>query len=160
MAFVIRPARPADAEAIAAVNVAARRRAMPYLRLVHGHEETVAWVRDVLLDRDEVHVAEADGRVVAFLGLYGPVLEQLWVEPQAQGRGVGSALLDLAKDLRPQGFDLWVFQRNDQARGFYERRGLLLAELTDGAGNDEREPDARYAWRPGDGDGRRRSEPS
>ena len=46
------------------------------------------------------------------------------------------------KELRPGGFTLWVFQRNTGARRFYERRGLRLVELTDGAGNDEREPDA------------------
>jgi hypothetical protein len=34
------------------------------------------------------------------------------------------------------------------ARSFYERRGLRLVELTDGAGNEEREPDALYEWRP------------
>ena len=45
-------------------------------------------------------------------------------------------------------FHLWVFQRNEGARRFYERHGLRLAALTDGAGNEEREPDARYEWRP------------
>ena len=29
-----------------------------------------------------------------------------------------------------------------------EHNGLELVELTDGSGNEEREPDARYAWRP------------
>ena len=56
--------------------------------------------------------------------------------------------MDKAKELRPAGFRLWVFQRNDGARRFYERHGLTLVELTDGAGNEEREPDARYDWRP------------
>ena len=29
-----------------------------------------------------------------------------------------------------------------------EHHGLELVQLTDGSGNEEREPDARYAWRP------------
>jgi hypothetical protein len=41
-----------------------------------------------------------------------------------------------------------VFQRNARARRFYERAGFVLAELTDGAGTEEREPDARYVWTP------------
>jgi ribosomal protein S18 acetylase RimI-like enzyme len=148
MRFVVRRARPADADAVADVHLAATREAMPYLPELHTDSETRDWVRDVVLDRDDVHVADADGRVVGFVALAGSLLEHLYVEPDAQGRGIGSALLDLAKELSPDGFDLWVFQRNAKARGFYERRGLRLVELTDGAGNEEREPDARYAWRP------------
>ena len=148
MAFVLRRARPADAEAVADVHLAARRAAMPYLPEIYTDDATRDWVREVVLVRDEVHVAEADRRVVGFVALAGSLLEHLYVEPTAQGRGIGGALLELAKELRPEGFDLWVFQRNEQARAFYERRGLRLVELTDGAGNEEREPDARYEWRP------------
>jgi len=42
--------------------------------------------------------------------------------------------------------ELWVFQRNERARAFYRRHGFVLVEETDGAGNEERTPDARYAW--------------
>jgi hypothetical protein len=35
-----------------------------------------------------------------------------------------------------------------QARGFYEARGMRLVETTDGSGNEEKEPDAVYEWRP------------
>jgi GNAT superfamily N-acetyltransferase len=73
----------------------------------------------------------------------------LYVHPDLQGRGIGDALLTRAKELRPDGFRLWVFQRNTNARRFYEHRGLRLVELTDGEGNEEREPDALYEWRPG-----------
>jgi len=38
----------------------------------------------------------------------------------------------------------WVFQRNLAARRFYERHGSRLIEMTDGALNEEREPDALY----------------
>jgi putative acetyltransferase len=39
---------------------------------------------------------------------------------------------------------LWTFQRNAGARRFYERNGFAAVELTDGLGNEEREPDVRY----------------
>ena len=42
---------------------------------------------------------------------------------------------------------LWTFQRNLSARRFYEARGFALVEQTDGARNEEKEPDARYLWR-------------
>jgi chorismate mutase len=59
---------------------------------------------------------------------------------------VGSALLDLAKTRRPDGFCLWVFEVNHPARGFYARRGLVELERTDGSANEERAPDIRMAW--------------
>ena len=35
-------------------------------------------------------------------------------------------------------------------RRFYERNGCRVVELTDGSGNEEREPDALYEWAPSD----------
>jgi hypothetical protein len=43
---------------------------------------------------------------------------------------------------------LWTFQRNMHARRFYGVRGFLLVEETDGARNDEKEPDALYLSMP------------
>ena len=65
--------------------------------------------------------------------------------PEAQGQGVGTELLDIAKRASAR-LQLWTFQRNAQARRFYEARGFVLVEQTDGAGNEEKEPDARYLW--------------
>lgn len=145
---MLRPARPEDAPAVLDVFLAARDAAMPYLSQLHTDEETRAWIEVVVLRGDEVWVAEEDRRVLGFAALHADVLAHLYVAPGAQGEGIGTALLAKAKELRPAGFRLWVFQRNGAARGFYERRGLRLVELTDGAGNEEREPDALYEWRP------------
>jgi hypothetical protein len=41
---------------------------------------------------------------------------------------------------------LWTFQRNLRARGFYEARGFALVRQTDGSDNEEKEPDALYLW--------------
>jgi GNAT superfamily N-acetyltransferase len=59
--------------------------------------------------------------------------------------GVGTELLDVAKRASDQ-LELWTFERNAPARRFYEARGFALVEQTDGARNEEREPDARYLW--------------
>jgi GNAT superfamily N-acetyltransferase len=72
-------------------------------------------------------------------------IDQLYVLPGAQGRGVGTELLQVAQ----RSFDrlqLWTFQRNAPARRFYEARGFALVRETDGAGNEEKEPDALYLW--------------
>ncbi|WP_347710907.1 GNAT family N-acetyltransferase [Bradyrhizobium sp. CB1650] len=72
-------------------------------------------------------------------------IDQLYVLPAAQGRGVGTRLLDVAKDAFGP-LQLWTFQRNTRARRFYEARDFDLVEETDGARNEEKEPDARYVW--------------
>ena len=100
------------------------------------------------LERAELWVVEEEGRVAGFAGVNGSELTHLYIDPSAQNGGNGSALLDHVKNLCPERLDLWVFQKNDGARRFYERHGFELVRLTDGAGNMEQEPDALYEWRP------------
>jgi GNAT superfamily N-acetyltransferase len=144
----LRRARPEDAPAVAEVFLAARAAAMPYLPELHTDAEICTWIRDVVLMGSEVVVALVDEQVVGFAALDEGTLNHIYVHPKMQGRGIGGALLTRVKELRHDGFRLWVFQRNTDARRFYERRGLRLVEVTDGSGNEEREPDALYEWGP------------
>jgi GNAT superfamily N-acetyltransferase len=149
----LRRAEAADVEAIAELMLAARDAsvvagAMP--AAVHPASDMPRHVREDVLPHREVWVAQAPhGPVVAVMALDESWLDDLYVSPGHAGQGIGSALLDLAKALRPGGFDLWVFEVNAPARRFYERHGLVAVERTDGAGNVERAPDWRYAWAPG-----------
>jgi len=142
----VRPAAPEEADTIAEV-LAASYRTLTFLPMLHGDEDYRVFVRG-LLEKSEVWVAEDEGRIVGMSALSGDLLDQLYVHPDAQGRGAGSALLDKAKERRPDGFTLWVFQQNEPARRFYERRGFRLVKLTDGSENEEKTPDALYEWRP------------
>jgi GNAT superfamily N-acetyltransferase len=146
----VRPGEPRDAGEIAEVHLAARREAMPWLPVVHSDDETFAWVAEYVLPRREVWVAEAAGRVVGVASLEGESLEQLYILPDYQGKGVGSALFAKAKERRPNGLEFYVFQRNVRAREFYERRGCEAVEFGDGSGNEEGEPDVLYRWEPSD----------
>jgi GNAT superfamily N-acetyltransferase len=138
---------PADADAVAEVFIPSFA-GLTYLPKLHAEEDLRGWIRNVVLAQHEVWVVEDDGRVVAFAALSDDKLEHLYVHPREQGRGLGTLLLDKTKERRPGGFRFWVFQRNAGARRFYERHGCRLVELTDGSGNEEREPDALYEWRP------------
>ena len=120
---------------------------MTYLPELYTEEETRTFIRDVLLPKNEVWVAEEGDRVIGFLGLWGNVVSHLWVYPDRQNQGVGTALLALAKERRPSGLRLQVFQRNLGARRLYERNGFTLVGLGDGSGNQEGEPEAFYEWR-------------
>jgi GNAT superfamily N-acetyltransferase len=142
----IRPARAEDSDAIAALFIAAWNAALPWLKDTHTDEETYAWIGDHVLGDLEVRVAERGGAVFGFSATHLGTLDHLYVHPDHQGFGVDSLLLEEAKARVPEGLELWAFQRNERARRFYEARGFRLVELTDGAGNEEREPDARYMW--------------
>jgi chorismate mutase/GNAT superfamily N-acetyltransferase len=154
----LRPAGPEDAAVLAELFLSARDAAYPAMpRPVHPPEEVRAWLarrlgEDRAADRSvggpvtEAWLAERAGDPVGYLLLEGDWLHSLYVRPGLTGQGIGSVLLDVAKGLRPDGFALWVFERNTGARRFYVRHGLWELEHTDGSANEERTPDLRMVW--------------
>ncbi len=139
-----RRAQSGDADALADLFLAARAD-MSYLPKLRTDAETHAWLRRVVQEL-EVWLVEEERQVIAFLALGDDLVEHIR-GPHTQRKGVGKALLELAKERRPRGLRLWVFQKNHGARRFYERNGFTPVELTDGRGNEEHEPDALYEWR-------------
>jgi chorismate mutase/GNAT superfamily N-acetyltransferase len=154
--LTLRPATGDDAEALAEMFVTAREAAYPAMpRTVHTPQECRRWFREVLgLEprtipmpaARETWVAESDGDLVGYAVVDPAWLDSLYVRPDLTGSGIGSALLDLVKGLRPDGFALWVFETNTRAQAFYRRHGLVVVRRTDGSDNDEREPDLEMAW--------------
>lgn len=144
----MRAARKDDAVAIARAHVDAWGAAMPWLPMVHTFEETVRFFRDVVIPNQIVLVAELEEGVVGFIAIEGAYVDHLYIAPAHQGIGIGDALLQKAKELRPEGLMLWTFERNHRARTFYENRGFVAIEFTDGSRNEERTPDVRYHWDP------------
>jgi ribosomal protein S18 acetylase RimI-like enzyme len=141
---VIRRATAQDVEQI--VDVFERSFAtLDFLPKLHTHEENVTFLAGVV-DRQDVWVDERDGRVIGFLALDGDDGTFFYVDPEAHGEGIGTALFEHAQRERPQGFSFWAFQDNVKARHFYEKRGCVAVEFTDGSGNEEKTPDVRYRW--------------
>lgn len=141
----IRQAGPSDLPAIAEVYLAARSMAaMP--PGIHSPDDVRAWVGSWDLTEHDVWVAEHDGVLVGFANLTPTWLDGLYVLPRAQGGGIGSALVDLAKSLRPDGFGLWVFEVNEPARAFYRSHAFVALERTDGSANEEHAPDVKMVW--------------
>jgi GNAT superfamily N-acetyltransferase len=145
-AVVLRRALPEDAAEVAEVWLASFRAALPTVRLVHTDDEIRDWIARVVVATLETWVAEADGEVVGLMALHDGWIEHLYLRPDWRGRGVGERFVGLAKEWSPGGLQLWCFQVNTAAQSFYERNGFVAAELTDGARNEEHEPDIRYEW--------------
>jgi GNAT superfamily N-acetyltransferase len=145
-ATLVREARPEDAGAIAEIWLASFKATYGFPP-AHADDEVRAWVRDILLPETHTWIAEEErGAAKGFISIGEGSIEQLYVSPGWTGRGIGSRLMRFAKQRRPARLELWTFQVNDGARRFYERHGFRAVELTDGAGNEERQPDVRYVW--------------
>ncbi|MGW1165103.1 GNAT family N-acetyltransferase [Streptomyces sp. NPDC002550] len=146
---VLRRAVAADARAAADVYLRSFGTALPTVVRAHTDDEVREYIRDVVVPLRETWVAEAaDDGIVGLLVLDGELLSQLYLAPEWRGRGIGDRFVALAKERSPGGLTLWTFQVNKPAHRFYERHGFAAAEFTDGSGNEEREPDVRYVWRP------------
>jgi GNAT superfamily N-acetyltransferase len=149
--LVIRPAVPADAVSVADVYLASRRRDVAFAPLVHSEDDVRGWVADVLLPSGGVHVAtDAAGEVVGMMALSRAVgvswVDHLYVAPGRTGRGIGRALLEIARQRLGAPVRLFTFQANTGARRFYEREGFVVVAYTDGSGNEEQQPDVLYEW--------------
>ena len=113
--------RPGDALEITEIHLAARREAMPYLYRPHTDDEAREYFARVVCDRPATWwVARAEEQIVGFMPIDGENLVHLYVRPGWQRRGVGLSLLNKAKVLSPRRLELWAFQRNANARAFYE----------------------------------------
>jgi GNAT superfamily N-acetyltransferase len=125
---VIRAFGPADAPAVAALHVRSWHRAyadfvapenMPTLA-----EREATWSGELA---GPTWVWDQDGLVAGVVQVRDAELGVLYVDPPAQGAGIGSALHDHALDrIRAAGHDratVWVFTANGHGRDFYAARG-------------------------------------
>lgn len=146
--FSLRPAQAGDAPSLARLFIETRQTCFTFIEWDYDLGEITGHFQGHVLPRQVVWLAETDGTIHGFMALEHSCLDRLYVLPGMQGLGIGRALLEKAKTLRPEGLELWVFQENAQARRFYERNGFVLERLTDGRDNMEKCPDAFYTWRP------------
>jgi GNAT superfamily N-acetyltransferase len=134
-----------DMDAASRVLRTAFDRALPALAGLHTPKEDQWFFRERVFRTCEVWGAFDGAAMIGMVAFREDWIDQLYVLPKAQGRGVGTELLQVAQRFFDR-LHLWTFQRNLRARRFYEARGFVLVRETDGAGNEEKEPDALYRW--------------
>jgi ribosomal protein S18 acetylase RimI-like enzyme len=115
---------------------------------VHPEAKDLAWARDSLISSGGVTVALADQEIIGVLAVKhtadGSWIDQLYIQPEHCGRGVGSQLMKLALSSLHRPIRLYTFQQNNGARRFYERFGFSPIQWGDGSGNEEGCPDVLY----------------
>ena len=144
----LRAAVAEDAPAVANVMIEARRVLMSFAPSAHSDADVRQWVQEQLLPGGDVTVAVGDKAVVGVLAAHQhdglAWIDQLYVHPAQVARGIGAALLAAALERLSRPVQLYCFQANTRARGFYERRGFCAVGFGDGTGNEERVPDVLY----------------
>jgi GNAT superfamily N-acetyltransferase len=147
---VVRAAAVDDADAIGRIHVIAWQATYPgllpqsFLDGLSIVDRQASWRHGLtqrLTDRSTLVVEDASGSVRGFTTVgdergeapHGPEVGELWainLEPDAWGRGLGTALLRGAeRELTARGQTsavLWTVRGNVRARRFYEREGWAL----------------------------------
>ncbi|MFN8111997.1 MAG: GNAT family N-acetyltransferase [Solirubrobacterales bacterium] len=127
-AIDLRPARPEDAEAAAAIWIPGWREAhegrVPDALLEHRTPELLAARVPSMIGA--MTIAEADGTVAGFVVVDDDCVDQMYVGERFRGSGVAAALMASAESAIAERFArgwLAVVAGNDRAIAFYERHG-------------------------------------
>lgn len=139
----LRPAEADDVEAVARLFARSRAVAMPYLPILHSADEDIVFFGRYF-DSGLMTLAEQSGALVGFLAETPGWVEQLYLEPDRRGQGIGSMLMEAAKRQQNR-LQLWCFVDNLSGRDFYDRHGFVEVRRTDGD-NEERLPDILFSW--------------
>ena len=121
----IRRARPEEREALEDLQRRASLALDEYRAQIEAHPDAVHLPIEQL-ERNDVFVAELDGRIAGFAALVDGELDGLFVEPELWGRGIGRTLVEEAvHEARRQGLSVGV-TAEPAARGFYEKCGFAV----------------------------------
>jgi ribosomal protein S18 acetylase RimI-like enzyme len=130
--------------AVAGVLRRSFRHTYPSFPELHTPEEDIDFFINVVFPKDEVYIAEDDsGTIVGFIAFDKEMIDHLYLLPEAQRQGIGSELLRIAL-AHSNHLRLWTFQQNLPAQAFYAKHGFQAIEWTDGAGNEEKQPDVLF----------------
>jgi putative acetyltransferase len=138
--------RLADADDIAAVaGLFARSRAvaLPFLPVLHSPAEDIAFFAS-RRENARMTLAVRGPTPVGFMVETEGWIEHLYLEPEQRGQGLGSLLVNAAKQ-RQERLQLWCFVDNHAGRAFYARHGFVEIARTVGD-NEERQPDILFGW--------------
>ena len=119
----------------------------PYNEVQQRHTlaDARAFFRNKLLPACDVWVATRSGVLLGMLAFEPPWIRHFAIFAEHQRQGVGTALLEKARERSPAEVRLFTFQRNVPARAFYEKHGFVAVAFGISPA-PELEPDVEYRW--------------
>jgi ribosomal protein S18 acetylase RimI-like enzyme len=87
-------------------------------------EQVAAWYAGKFDEWTWTRAALETEAIAGFIAMKDRHIDQLFVDPSSQRRGIGSALLSQALQSVPGRITLDVFEENRGARAFYEKHGF------------------------------------
>lgn len=111
----------------------------------HPEDEHRRYFDEHVLADTTVQVALRGDALAGFVSFTPESVVQLYVDVAHHGRGVGSALLDLAKERSNGSLWLYTFASNTRAQRFYEGRGFEILER--GFEPTLQRADILYGWK-------------
>ena len=126
--IAIRPARPDEHDEVARVwmdswvSVGLEGRSEKLLAELRAH------IASEIAGEWSLYVADDEGHIAAMLALRlrDGYLDQLFVDPAHQGRGIGKMLLQFTRKMSPDEIWLRCAKQNRKAWSWYEREGFRL----------------------------------
>ncbi|TCQ81895.1 putative acetyltransferase [Ochrobactrum sp. BH3] len=119
---MIRAYEAADKETLSSIWYRASLEAHAFLGVdLLGDQQKL--IEDVYLEKAETWVAVVDNKPVGFIGLLDSFIGGLFVDPAAQGHGIGRQLIDHSLAMKGE-LSLEVYADNERACRFYKQLGF------------------------------------
>ena len=123
--YSARPLTRADLDAISLVHRRACLTAYAFFGWNHSFEEVRDWYDDKFAAFDWSAMIHRGEEPAGYLAAIGSHLDQIFIDPGHQRRGIGAALIG-AMIARGRPVTLHCFEENLPARALYERLGFVV----------------------------------
>ncbi|MFT4090158.1 MAG: acetyltransferase [Asticcacaulis sp.] len=127
--IILRLSQPADTPALADIWTRSVRATHHFLDEA-AFEEISQIVTKTYLPAAPLWVAEHEGGIAGFMGLTGPHIDSLFLDPDLRGQGIGRQLVEHAFALN-SGQSVDVNEQNPEATAFYKHMGFRVVRRSE-----------------------------
>ena len=112
----------------------------------HPLLEQLNYLHEVVVANNQVHIVldPATNNVIGFLAANKNMVAQLYVHINYQGKGIGTQLIEIAKQNSDGRLRLFTFKSNIKAQRFYEHHGFKI--IGQGFEEEWQLEDLEYEW--------------
>jgi GNAT superfamily N-acetyltransferase len=145
----IREYQSQDFDAVTILWRVAREKSLPEFQggeKGHFFYEEQEYFSNQILKKNTVWVVEKELRPIAFMAMENDFIDQLYIHPDHWRQGIGTVLLNFARERSPEHLWLYTLEVNVNARAFYEKNGFV-PEKFGVSPPPESAPDVEYHWR-------------